>query len=285
MAGRPIEPIRIDFMARYPAKWLSVKGPGCLSLEAFGAWNKIVDLMWVEGDGAGMLEGTPAQLSRMIGADSIEQMERIVDEMESAGIGHISRDGNRVRFESPKMRREWETSFTKIKKKRTRDRKYQEEKTAQKEQKRIIVSENESKIEREVGESSYSLSMSDSNKEEKVSAVSVFIARTGWIPPGHYQDMIEKSVHSLSVWDAVVCAWMEEGWKKTSVAKMLDRYKRERSSGSGAARAARKKCHRCKENEAVPPFRVCLRCKDAIDESLSPKSNTSARKDEYSPPE
>jgi hypothetical protein len=253
--------------------------------------------MWVEGDGTGVIEGTPRQLSRMIGADSVDQVERIVDEMKEAGIGRVKRTGNVIRFESGRMREEWETSCKKMQKKRKRDRKYQQEKSALEDQKRIIVDDNESKSEREMNDpslslsSSKSLSSSESDKEEKVSnsfgdAVRIFVKHTRWEPPNMYADQIQHRVKDLDVWESVVIAWVAEGYRKTSVIKMIEKYEQERIEVKKAKGGKAAMCPRCKKNRLHPAYGICVSCVEVAEKEKDTRKMeaTVTRKDQFSPP-
>ena len=297
MPGRPIEPIRIPFYACYPDKWLDPKKAGQLSLEALGAWFKAVNLMWSDGTGVGAIEATIPRLVRVLGANSIEQMKSIIDELIDLEIGAVRMDGNKAILDSPTMRKEWEIAASKLKRKRTRDRESKREESSNTGQKGIIDNDNTPNSERVVADSSLSLSSSkslsssESDKEEKVSssfgdAVRIFVKHTRWEPPNMYADQIQHRVKDLDVWESVVIAWVAEGYRKTSVIKMIEKYEQERIEVKKAKGGKAPMCPRCKKNRLHPAYGICVSCVEDAEKAEESKRReaTVVRGDQFSPP-
>lgn len=82
---------RLPYMQFYPADW--IQDTQILSLEAQGAWMKLICAMWVAPE-RGVLKWTPAQLDQFLGLHRQDTVE-LWNELSKSGVGVFDvTDGN-----------------------------------------------------------------------------------------------------------------------------------------------------------------------------------------------
>ena len=204
----------LPFFKSYPDHWLFDDKASALSLKAFGAWFKIVNRMWIAGDGSGVLEGNVRGLRRLLGAESDNEMNAIIDEMIEFGVGNIEKDGDSVRFYSPRVEKEWNEA----KGKKVRRREYDEARRSEPSEPEPEPTEHPKR------KPNLQMGRPMNGQYEGADPVELFKHYTGYSPPLAHVDQIKHRCKNLKMWDATVQAWMAEGYKKTNVINMIEKY-------------------------------------------------------------
>ena len=202
----------LPFFKSYPEEWLHDDKASALSLKSFGAWFKIINLMWLSGSGDGVLEGNVRGLRRILGAESDDDMREIIKDMVDCEVGAIEQDGNAVRFYSPRLKKEWSEA---------RGRR---ETRKQYDEKRRGTDELDEPIEQYVKPTTLQRATPKINQYEGDDAIDLFKHYTGYNPPIAHADLIKHRCKNLKMWDATVQAWKAEGYKVTNVVNMIEKY-------------------------------------------------------------
>lgn len=217
---------KLPYLRMYVGDALSDDKLVGLSLSAWGAWIKVLFLMW-------KAQETPMQKTRRAWCNVFncteDELEDVVAELDLNDVGHIQAAGQFLTFHSPRI----DADILKIRTDRDRKR-----------------------VERQT----------DRNVERSDS-VAVFAQITKWEPPIHYAEQITLRVKDLAVWESVVDAWISEGYRKTNVLGMIEKYEDEkkkvvRPTGGSTAKV----CPKCKENPVYGVFGLCIECHAEIQE-------------------